>query len=148
MLSSEKSLTLLKEQSLTIPSNWAKDSACQNTDVDFYSTKTEEKRKAKAICAECPVRQMCIQTALDNKERFGIWGGADEVELRKNQAIDARGDAHVSRRGKIRCSSCGPLSSMYLEVIERKRTQTHLRCTTCGLKWWTRKLVNRKMSNL
>ena len=137
-----------KVPSLTIQSNWAKDSACQDTVIDFYSQNTEEKRSAKALCDECPVKLICLQSALDNKERYGIWGGADEIELRKNQAINAKGESHVSTQGKIRCANCGPLSSKYLEIVERKRSQTHLRCTNCGLHWWAMKLVNKKMSNL
>lgn len=35
--------------------------------------------KAKAICAECPVRQACLDRALSfeqpGEKRFGIWGG-------------------------------------------------------------------------
>lgn len=137
----------LKVPSLTIQSNWAKDAACQDTEIDFFSTRTEEKRKAKALCNECPIKQICLQTALDNGERFGIWGAADEIELRKVQAIDAFGNSHVSTQGKIRCPMCGPLSTRYLEVTVRKRTNTHIRCTNCGLKWVAKKLVNRKGTN-
>lgn len=35
---------------------------------------------AKAVCATCPVRHPCLQYALNNGERFGIWGGLDEEE--------------------------------------------------------------------
>ena len=32
-------------------------------------------RYAKRLCAVCPVRLNCLQWALDNDERDGIWGG-------------------------------------------------------------------------
>ncbi|MGI5229473.1 WhiB family transcriptional regulator [Actinoallomurus sp. CA-142502] len=35
---------------------------------------------AKAICFRCPVREECLQTALDSGERVGIWGGLTPVE--------------------------------------------------------------------
>lgn len=35
---------------------------------------------AKAVCAGCEVRAECLQYALDNNERFGVWGGASESE--------------------------------------------------------------------
>lgn len=130
-----------------IQNNWAKDAACQDTTVDFYSQKTEVKREAKAICDSCPVRKICLQTALDNGERFGIWGGADETELRKDMAINAKGESHVSTQGKIRCAYCGPLSTRYLEVVKRHRTRTDIKCTNCGLTWTARKLINKRGTN-
>ncbi|QRY48928.1 WhiB family transcriptional regulator [Mycolicibacterium boenickei] len=35
---------------------------------------------AKAICAECPVVQMCRTYSLGRNERFGVWGGVSEEE--------------------------------------------------------------------
>lgn len=139
-------ISFWKGKSLT-PSDWAKDAACKETTVDFYSQSTAEKKAAKAICEECPVKFACLQSALDNKERFGIWGGADEIELRKDQAINAKGEAHVSTQGKIRCPYCGPLSTKYLEVIDRHRTRTEVKCSNCGLHWTVRKLINKRGSN-
>lgn len=39
-------------------------------------------RRAKAICATCPVRDECLDVALRNCERHGIWGGMTEHEWR------------------------------------------------------------------
>lgn len=30
---------------------------------------------AKALCLDCPVRQLCLQGALDRHEPWGVWGG-------------------------------------------------------------------------
>ena len=30
---------------------------------------------AKALCLDCPVRQMCLEGALDRREPWGVWGG-------------------------------------------------------------------------
>lgn len=38
--------------------------------------------KAKAICATCMVRQPCLEYALANNERYGVWGGLTDVERR------------------------------------------------------------------
>ncbi|WP_407672362.1 WhiB family transcriptional regulator [Parafrankia discariae] len=32
-------------------------------------------REAKRICSGCEVRAECLEYALENDERFGIWGG-------------------------------------------------------------------------
>ena len=43
----------------------------------------EDAEEAKAICAECPVRQACLEHALAHREREGVWGGATERERRR-----------------------------------------------------------------
>lgn len=35
---------------------------------------------AKNLCNECPVKWLCLQAALDNKEGYGIWGGLTAKE--------------------------------------------------------------------
>jgi uncharacterized Zn finger protein len=67
--------------------------------------------------------------------------------LRKNMAINAKGESHVSTQGKIRCGYCGPLSTRYIEILDRHRTRTELRCTNCGLQWTAKKLINKRGTN-
>src|SRR5699024_7521367 len=40
-------------------------------------------RDAKKVCGSCPVKQQCLDSALANDERFGIWGGMSERERRR-----------------------------------------------------------------
>lgn len=138
--------------------DWIKDAPCAlpvETDdseeprvLDFYSNSTDERARAKAVCATCPFKLQCLQKALDDKERWGVHGGVDETELRRNQAINSLGESHVSKLGPIRCSYCGPYSTKNLTVLERKRTRSLLECSVCGLTWVARKSINSKMSNL
>ena len=39
-------------------------------------------RRAKSVCAACPVRVECLQHALAVDERYGIWGGLTHDERR------------------------------------------------------------------
>jgi WhiB family redox-sensing transcriptional regulator len=39
-------------------------------------------RRAKEICADCPVVQECLEYAMSIKEPHGIWGGLNEAERR------------------------------------------------------------------
>ena len=39
-------------------------------------------RKAKAICAVCPVRVECLNYAIRIREPHGVWGGLNEIERR------------------------------------------------------------------
>ena len=47
------------------------------------------RREAKRVCRSCDVRAECLEYALENDERFGIWGGMSERERRrlKRQAV-------------------------------------------------------------
>ncbi len=65
-------------------SSWRQRAACRGLDPDiFYPVSDEEADEAKAVCAECPVRQTCLEHALANREHDGVWGGATERERRR-----------------------------------------------------------------
>jgi WhiB family redox-sensing transcriptional regulator len=67
---------------------WQLDAACAGLDTSlFYQADNERgasvrlrEKKAKAICATCPVITNCLNDALANNEPYGVWGGmsADE----------------------------------------------------------------------
>jgi WhiB family transcriptional regulator, redox-sensing transcriptional regulator len=66
------------------PLAWQSDSLCAQTDPEaFFPEKGGSTRDAKKICASCEVRSHCLEYALENDERFGIWGGLSERERRK-----------------------------------------------------------------
>lgn len=63
---------------------WRQRAACRGVDPDiFYPASDEEVEAAKAICTVCPVREPCLEYALANRERDGVWGGATERERRR-----------------------------------------------------------------
>ncbi len=65
------------------PHAWREQSLCaQIGDRPFFPEKGESAAEAKAICAKCDVREQCLAYALENNERFGIWGGKSERERR------------------------------------------------------------------
>jgi WhiB family redox-sensing transcriptional regulator len=64
--------------------SWRQRAACRGVDPDvFYPSTDEEAEEAKAICRICPVRESCLEYALVNRERDGVWGGATERERRR-----------------------------------------------------------------
>ena len=64
--------------------SWRQRAACRGVDPDiFYASSDEEAEEAKAICRVCPVREACLEYALVNRERDGVWGGATERERRR-----------------------------------------------------------------
>ena len=40
-------------------------------------------KKARLICYECPVQVECLMSAIDHKERTGVWGGLTESQRRR-----------------------------------------------------------------
>lgn len=54
---------------------------CAQADPDlWFPEKGGPIAAAKAVCNRCDVRTDCLRWALDNNERFGIWGGLSEPE--------------------------------------------------------------------
>ncbi len=63
---------------------WQADALCAQTDPEaFFPEKGGSTRDAKRICNQCEVKSECLEYALKNDERFGIWGGLSERERRK-----------------------------------------------------------------
>lgn len=63
---------------------WQERALCAQTDPEaFFPEKGGSTRDAKKICVSCDVRAECLAYALENDERFGIWGGLSERERRK-----------------------------------------------------------------
>lgn len=67
-----------------VPMSWQERSLCAQTDPEaFFPEKGGSTREAKKVCLGCEVRSECLEYALANDERFGIWGGLSERERRK-----------------------------------------------------------------
>jgi WhiB family redox-sensing transcriptional regulator len=67
---------------------WRSEAVCQPTDYhrvdpDLFFPEPDEMdkiRAAKALCHQCPVRQTCLDAALENADTHGIRGGLTEQE--------------------------------------------------------------------
>jgi len=63
---------------------WQERALCAETDPEaFFPEKGGSTREAKKVCLGCDVRAECLEYALENDERFGIWGGLSERERRR-----------------------------------------------------------------
>jgi hypothetical protein len=65
---------------------WMKLARCKETDPEVFfperGDSTMDTLAAKRICLKCEVRVECLQYAVDNQERHGIWGGLNEKARR------------------------------------------------------------------
>ena len=63
---------------------WQGLALCAQTDPEaFFPEKGGSTREAKKVCQSCEVRVECLEFALAQDERFGIWGGLSERERRR-----------------------------------------------------------------
>ena len=63
---------------------WQMQANCRGVDPDlFFPVRGATVREAKQVCRDCAVREDCLEYALANCEKFGIWGGVSERERRK-----------------------------------------------------------------
>ena len=77
---------------------WRVAALCRGDDaVNFFAPNHLERKeerslresRAKALCARCPVRELCLSAALESGEPHGIWGGLNELQrsrLRRKSA--------------------------------------------------------------
>jgi len=67
---------------------WAVFAACKDEkSMTFFPQSKEEETKALAICGICPVREDCLNNALETNERYGVWGATTEKQRRKLSRI-------------------------------------------------------------
>lgn len=118
-----------------------------DTTIDFFSGNEAKIQEAKDLCAGCPFRVQCLEFSLEEKMLEGVWGGVDAVERRRDLALDANGEYLEPCKGPIRCPDCGPWSTKFLFVIEKRRKSTRIGCSKCGLRWSTRKIINKSQTN-
>jgi WhiB family redox-sensing transcriptional regulator len=68
--------------------DWQLRAACRGSDTAlFYHPENERgpsrlrrERRAKAVCARCPVTENCLRWALATREPYGVWGGLSPEE--------------------------------------------------------------------
>ena len=78
---------------------WQDYANCLGVDPDlFFPERGASTREAKEVCRGCIVRADCLEFALANGEKFGIWGGMSERERRRirRQRALARAAANAS----------------------------------------------------
>lgn len=72
---------------------WKADAACIGMDPDLFFPAQDAPEAwvtARVICAGCPVRLPCLEYALRNREKFGIWAGTTYRE--RLRILRRRGD--------------------------------------------------------
>lgn len=132
--------------------DWQRDGECakpENKDMadNFWSSDPEKKYDAKNLCFSCDVREQCVKWAMENKEIWGVWGGRDENETRRNLSVSADG-VEVRRNRYPQCPYCAARTSKLItKVVDlpdggRWTTARVVECTDCGFEWKSRSSAN------
>jgi WhiB family redox-sensing transcriptional regulator len=65
-------------------STWRNLARCRGVNPEiFHPVNEDDGDEAKAICELCPVREPCLEYAINAREKDGIWGGATARERRR-----------------------------------------------------------------
>ncbi|MFF3751442.1 WhiB family transcriptional regulator [Streptomyces sp. NPDC002018] len=76
--------------------DWRHHAMCREEDAELFfpvgSTGPAllQIEEAKAVCRRCPVREQCLQWALEAGQNEGVWGGLSEDERRALKRRTAR----------------------------------------------------------
>lgn len=74
----------LPQIDFSVDDNWQEEANCLGVDPDlFFPERGASIREAKEVCRGCIARLACLEYALINREKFGIWGGLSERERRR-----------------------------------------------------------------
>ncbi|MDR0950337.1 MAG: WhiB family transcriptional regulator [Candidatus Ancillula sp.] len=85
--------------------SWQYEALCSQTDPEaFFPEKggVTRDRDAKRVCNVCPVQGECLEWALKNDERFGIWGGKSERERRALKAVRLSSSGKMSAKSGLK----------------------------------------------
>lgn len=87
-------------QPANLEENWQENANCNGVDPNlFFPERGASTREAKEVCRGCIVPEQCLEYALQNGEKFGIWGGLSEKErrrIRRQRAQAARSITNVN----------------------------------------------------
>lgn len=81
--------------------DWRHRAACREEDPELFfpigntGPALLQIEEAKAVCRRCPVREECLQWALETGQDAGVWGGLSEDERRALKRRNARARARA-----------------------------------------------------
>ena len=75
---------LLNMMNIDLDRSWQAKANCMGVDPElFFPERGASTREAKEVCRGCVVKENCLEFALANGEKFGIWGCMSERERRR-----------------------------------------------------------------
>ncbi|GAA2092243.1 WhiB family transcriptional regulator [Microlunatus panaciterrae] len=91
--------------------DWTIKAKCRGMEDALFPEASDQKR-ARLLCAGCPVQSECLAEALDNRIEWGVWGGMTERERR----LLLRQRSDVSSWSSVLCGKKSPHAAKRGEV--------------------------------
>lgn len=122
--------------------NWNEDGKCydlprssseedQKIYESFFEDRPVHRKLAQSFCEGCPVQKKCLKYALETEQLYGVWGGRDESEIRRDLWVHSNGIVG-SRARYPRCAWCRKDGGT-LVLVDRAR---HIvECSSCSFSW-------------
>jgi WhiB family transcriptional regulator, redox-sensing transcriptional regulator len=86
-----------KATSVRMGTSWMEMARCRDVDPQvFFPNDGPGVQSAQRYCAECLVRESCLEYALENHIQHGVWGGASERARRRISHQRRRALAHAA----------------------------------------------------
>lgn len=74
--------------------SWRQRAACRDVDPELFFPPLGDRyaaADAREVCARCPVRDACLEWAMDAGVEYGVWGGLTGHERKALRAERRRG---------------------------------------------------------
>jgi hypothetical protein len=123
-----------------ITADWRMDALCPQVSIEEFHAghgrgQVEQINFAKKVCSLCPVKAECLEFALSNDEREGIWGGMSprvRERLRTERGIKSKsvvehwhgtdaGARRHHRNGTPPCTLCADAAHRARQDRDRRR---------------------------
>lgn len=112
-------------------------------DDDAPEKVAKDHNLARQLCADCPVREMCLRDALETQTIHGFRAGLDENQTRQVLSLDENGK-EVRRPEYPFCPFCeAPTSALVPTTIDlpnggRWSVAKAVKCGVCDFEWKSR----------
>lgn len=60
--------------------DWMEHGSCRGGSVEVWFPEQPDFREARRVCRRCPVKDECLDYAMNRPEMFGVWGGTSPTE--------------------------------------------------------------------
>lgn len=99
--------------------DWQAKAACEGMNLNSFFPDMDFLVEPEVLiaCGRCPVKENCLNWAMEHGEEFGVWGGMTEEQRRKIG----------NKQTRVRCPDCRSDRVM--------KQSNHEVCISCGLSW-------------
>lgn len=88
---------------------WMEQAPCRDADPDLWfpeSMDDGDAAAAREVCRDCPVKETCLEYALERCEPAGIWGGLTPAQRTRRNGRTPKRERHRKPRSNLARTHC------------------------------------------